>query len=65
MGIHESILSHSSLSLVIVTTVAFLVITAGAVAELACLACAYDPLAIAVAVRINLQRCFLVRFVTR
>ena len=43
--------------LVIVTTVAFLVIPAGAVAEFAYLACAYDPLAIAAAVRINLQRC--------
>ena len=47
----------SAFTLVIVTTVAFLVIAAGAVAELACLACAYDPLAIAAAVRINLQRC--------
>ena len=76
MGVHEPGLGafwglvrvpaqlSSAFTLVIVTTVAFLVITPGAVAELACLACAYDPLAIAAAVRINLQRCFLVRFVT-
>ena len=56
VSIQWASLSHA-FTLVIVTTVAFLVITAGAVAELACLACAYDPLAIAAAVRINLQRC--------
>ena len=47
VSIQWASLSHA-FTLVIVTTVAFLVITAGAVAELACLACAYDPLAIAV-----------------
>ena len=48
---------------VVIATIA--IPAAEAAAELRCLACAYDALATADAVRTNLRRCHLVRFATR